>query len=89
MRIVVISLLISASAFAQQSAGSIAGRVVDPQGGSTQGALVEIEEPVRAAERVGDHGAGVRMDTSTRLRPSRSISWRCVSLKTSEPVSSS
>ena len=30
----------------------------------------------------------VRIDTSTRLRPRRSISGRCVSLKASAPVSS-
>ena len=43
--IVVVSLLISAPASAQQSAGSIAGRVVDPQGASTAGALVTAKNP--------------------------------------------
>ena len=48
MRIVaaiIFALLISASPFAQQSAGNIAGRVVDPQGASTQGALVTARNP--------------------------------------------
>jgi carboxypeptidase family protein/TonB-dependent receptor-like protein len=48
---VVISLLISAAAIAQQSGGSIAGRVVDPQGASAQGALVTARNPQTGFER--------------------------------------
>jgi hypothetical protein len=41
----VVSLLASSAAFAQQSTGSIAGRVVDPQGEATQGAAVTARNP--------------------------------------------